>query len=190
MNAVIEDLKARRRGEKGPEMPRRVGAGLNFDVVDFPEETTIRERRDGEVVGRVAEREVYGGDESFIPAKVADDEGLLESLAHGLLHEYGRTVRELRKDVDKLRSGNCHIEDGVRWSEAHGFGDGTEGMRNAPLGSEFCGFGSLLIQEADDREACLLIGGQVTSANDASRADDDDGTNLLWAGLPGSLDSC
>ena len=76
VNAVIEDLKTRRRGEKGPEMPRRVGACLNFDVVDFSEETTVRERRDGEVVGRVAEREVHGGDESFIPAKVADDEGL------------------------------------------------------------------------------------------------------------------
>jgi hypothetical protein len=63
-------------------------------------------------------------------------------------------------------------------------------MRDATLGSEFCGFGPLLIHEADDREACLLIGGQVTSANDASRPDDDDGTNLLWAGLPGSLDSC
>src|SRR4029077_10751785 len=36
MNAVIEDLKARRRGEKGPQMPRRVGACLNFDVMDFP----------------------------------------------------------------------------------------------------------------------------------------------------------
>src|SRR6267378_5327676 len=84
---MIEDLKARCRGEKGPEMPGRVGACLNFDVVDFPEETTVRERPNGEVIGSVAEREVYGGDEPFIPTKVADDEGLLESLAHGLLHE-------------------------------------------------------------------------------------------------------
>src|SRR5258708_15678454 len=106
-------------------MPWRVGACLNFDVVDFPQETTVRERPDGEVVGRVAEREVYGGDESFIPAKVADDEGLLESLAHGLLHEHGRTVRELRKDADKLRGGDCPIEDGVSWSEAHRLGGGT-----------------------------------------------------------------
>jgi hypothetical protein len=47
-----------------------------------------------------------------------------------------------------------------------------------------------LIHEADDRETCLLISRQVTGANDASCADDDDGTNLLWAGLPGNLDRC
>jgi hypothetical protein len=163
---------------------------LNFDVVDFPEETTVRERRNDEVVRRVAEREVYGGDESFISAKVADDEGLLESLAHGLLHEYGRTIRELRKDVGKLRGRNCYIEDGVSWSKAYGFGDGTEGARNATPGCEFCSFGPILIHEADNREAGLFIGGQVGGANDPACADDDDGTNLLWAGLPGSLDSC
>jgi len=54
VNAMIEDLKARCCGEKGPEMRGRVGACLNFDVVDFPEETTVRERPDGEVIGRVA----------------------------------------------------------------------------------------------------------------------------------------
>jgi hypothetical protein len=47
-----------------------------------------------------------------------------------------------------------------------------------------------LIHEADNREAGLFIGGQMGGANDPACADDDDGTNLLWAGLPGSLDSC
>src|SRR5258708_35017536 len=96
----------------------------------------------------------------------------------------------MRKDVDKLRGGNCHIEDGVRWSEAHGFGDGTEGARNTTPGCEFCSFGPLLIHEADNREARLFIGGQMGGANDAAPADDDDGTNLLWAGCPGILASC
>src|SRR6266481_3304746 len=150
----------------------------------------VRERRDGEVVRRVAQREVYGGDKTFLPAKVADDAGLFESLAHGLLHEYNRTIIELRKDADKLRSGNCHIEDRVRWSETHRFRDRAEGTRNATLGSEFSGSGPLLIHDADHREPGLLVGGQVSGANDASRADHDDGTNLLWARLPDGLHRC
>jgi hypothetical protein len=60
--------------------------------------------------------------------------------------------------MDKLRGGNRHIEDRVKWSETHCFGGRAEGTRDSTLGSEFSGSGTLLIHEADYREACLLIG--------------------------------
>jgi hypothetical protein len=46
-----------------------------------------------------------------------------------------------------------------------------------------------LIYDADHREAGLLIGGQMSGAHDASRADDEDGTDLLWVRLPDGLES-
>jgi hypothetical protein len=51
VDAVIEDFKSLRVGQKGPEMPRRVGARLNFDVVDFTKEAAVGQRGDGEIVG-------------------------------------------------------------------------------------------------------------------------------------------
>jgi hypothetical protein len=113
--------------------------------VDISKESSVREGGDSEVVGRVAQREIYGGGETLAPAKAANDASLLEGLTHGLLNEHGRALGKLRKDVDKLRGGNRHIEDGVTWSEAHGISNGAERMRNATLGCERCCFVSILV---------------------------------------------
>src|SRR5258708_35582693 len=54
VNAVIEDFEPRRGGKEGPEMPRSISACLDFDVVDFTEETAARQGGDSEGIGRVA----------------------------------------------------------------------------------------------------------------------------------------
>jgi len=119
VNAVIEDFEPWGGGEKGPEMPRSVRAGLDFDVMDFTEETAAHECGHSEIIGRVAQRKVYGGSEVLLAAEVADGASLLEGLPHGLLDEQCCVLGKPREDVDKLRGGNCHIEDGVGGSEAN-----------------------------------------------------------------------
>ena len=76
-------------------------------------------------------REVVAADREGVPTRRVEAafgvfggvwfaRGIVEVDAHR------RAVIELRKDVDKLRGGYGHIEEGIRWSEAHGFGDGSE----------------------------------------------------------------
>lgn len=92
MNAVIENFKPRCRRKKGPEMPRSVRTRLDLDVVDFTKEALISQCSDGEIIGRIPEREVYGGDESLAPAKIANDTSFLQRLPHRLLNEHGRLI--------------------------------------------------------------------------------------------------
>ncbi len=63
-------------------------------------------------------------------------------------------------------------------------------MGNATLGCERCCFVSILIHQADDWESRLFVSRQMCGANDAAGADDNDGTDLLWAGLPDRLNGC
>src|SRR5262249_44275241 len=84
-NAELEDCESRRGSQKSAEMPRRVRGGLNLDVVDFTKEATAGQSSDSQIVGRVAEREIYGCDEAFGAADVANYACLREGLSHGLL---------------------------------------------------------------------------------------------------------
>src|SRR5260221_2318371 len=121
VNAVIEDFEPGCGSKKGPEMPWSISACLDFDVVDFTKEATACQCGDSEVIGRVAQREVYCGGETLAPAKVANDASFLEGLTHGLLHEYGRAIGYMRKDVHKLRGGNPPIQEGVTPIQEHRF---------------------------------------------------------------------
>src|SRR5260221_6859389 len=96
VNAVIEDFEPGCGGKKGPEMPWSKSACLDFDVVDFTEQATACQCGDSEVIGRVAQREVYCGGETLAPAKGANDASFLEGLTHGLLHEDGRAIGYIR----------------------------------------------------------------------------------------------
>ena len=83
-------------------MPGHVGADLNLHVVEVAEEAGFVEGNCGEVVGGVAELEVYGGGEAVLTAVVADGGGLFEGLAHGFLNEGSGSVGEVRQDGHDL----------------------------------------------------------------------------------------
>ena len=64
-----------------------------FDVVDFTKEAAVGQCGDGEIVGRVAQGEVYCGDEVLGAADVANSACLREGFSHGLLDECGCAIR-------------------------------------------------------------------------------------------------
>src|SRR5260370_23129481 len=102
-------------------MPRRVRTHLNFDVVDFTKEATVGQRGDGEIVGRVAQRKVYGGDEVLGVADVTNAARLREGFSHGLLDQRRGTIGEMRKGVDELGGRGGGSEKRISPSEAHRF---------------------------------------------------------------------
>jgi len=123
---VIENLEARGGGEEGPELPGHVGSDLNLHVVEIAEEAGFVEGYGAEVVGGVAELEIYGGGEAVLAAVVADGGGFFEVIAHGFLDEGGGSVGEMREDGHDLRGGDGDVEDGIGWREGDGLLDGVE----------------------------------------------------------------
>src|SRR5260370_40732691 len=107
-------------------MARRVRGRLNFDVVNFTKEPTVGQRGDGEITGRVAQREVYGSDESLGAADVTNSACLREGFSQGLLDQRRGTIGEMRQDGDGLRSRDGDIENFNARSEAHGLRERDE----------------------------------------------------------------
>jgi hypothetical protein len=112
---VIENLEARGGGEECPELPGHVGSDLNLHVVEIAEEAGFVESYCAEIVGGVAELEVYGGGEAVLAAVVADGGGFFEVIAHGFLDEGGGSVGEM----SKMASGGakamaCWMESNAR----------------------------------------------------------------------------
>ena len=98
--------------------------------MEIAEEAGFVEGYGAEVVGGVAELEVYGGGEAVLAAVVANGGGFFKGFAHGFLNEGGGSVGEVRQDSHDLRGGDGDVEDGVGWGEGDGLQDGIEGARD------------------------------------------------------------
>jgi len=158
-------------------LPGHVGSDLNFHVVEVAEEAGFVEGYGAEVVGGVAELEVYCGGKAVLTAVVADGGGFFEGLAHGFLNKGRSAVGEMGQDGHDLRGWDGDVEDGVGWCEGDGSLDGVEGAGDVAFFGQVGGFARCGVCDCDDGEAGFAVGGEVSVANDASGAEDDD-----WAG--------
>src|SRR5207302_402609 len=134
VNAVVEDLEPWSGCEEGPQLPRSVGANLYFHVVQLAKQSSPVERDGGEVVWRISQLKVNCRYESALSAMVAYEYCLFKCLSHWFLNENCGARGELGQDRHDLRGRNRYVEDGVGRREAHGFGDGVEGVGNVFLG--------------------------------------------------------